>query len=342
MPTRLPSALWLTMVLLTAGGCKSPLPDLSSSLPWVGDGKEAPLPFEQPAKIVVIWSPAMYNQPGQTPIRGFGGRIYFYNTKERAVPVEGQLVVYAFDDTTRQVAKNEADKRFAFTAEQFSKHFSPTELGASYSIWIPWDPVGSPQADISLLPVFTSKNGAIITGQQSRNLLPGPDAPRPAAFAEAPASVATQPNDASRLNVTAHTIGLPESVSQRLAASRDLPQIGGASTTTASGVALDPSALSRPAREEATLPVGYVAPTTDSRSWGPVVPRRTYRPAGLQARSSPSRPPARGEQSLPPTVDHPQTPRYPAAPRYPHPATPELVPPSSGQVFYRDVSETAP
>jgi hypothetical protein len=32
--------LLLTALFLAAGGCKSPLPDLSGKLPWVGDDKD--------------------------------------------------------------------------------------------------------------------------------------------------------------------------------------------------------------------------------------------------------------------------------------------------------------
>ena len=65
------------------------------------------------------------------------------------------------------------DRKFAFTPEQFTSHFSPTELGASYSVWIPWDEVGSEQLDISLVPIFTATSGQLIVGQSSKVLLPG-------------------------------------------------------------------------------------------------------------------------------------------------------------------------
>src|SRR4029079_19515091 len=51
------------------------------------------------------------------------------------------------------------------------------EMGASYSVWVPWDAIGQPQADISLVPIFTSSSGALVMGQPSRNMLPGPNTP---------------------------------------------------------------------------------------------------------------------------------------------------------------------
>src|SRR5262245_15116638 len=111
MHTLLRPVPWLAVLILAAAGCKSPLPDLSGKLPWMGDAKEKEKPYPQPAKMVVIWSPAMYTQPGQAPTRGFGGRIYFYNAKEEAIPVDGQLVVYGFDDSNRQSVSQVPDKR---------------------------------------------------------------------------------------------------------------------------------------------------------------------------------------------------------------------------------------
>jgi hypothetical protein len=139
-------------------------------------------PYEPPARLIAIWSDAMYTQPGQTPTRGFGGRLYFYNAKDKTVPVEGQLVVYGYDDSKDGTPAKTPSRKFGFTPEQFTQHFSPTELGASYSVWIPWDELGGVRKSITLLPVFTSSSGQVVMGEQSINVLPGkaPETPEPA------------------------------------------------------------------------------------------------------------------------------------------------------------------
>src|SRR6476469_1287130 len=104
--------------------------------------------YRAPTKMAVIWTPAVLNQAGQVPTRGFGGRIYFYDAKNNAVSVEGQLVIYAYDATVPGANGKPPDRKYAFTPEQFSQHFSPTQLGAAYSIWIPWDAVGQHQMEI--------------------------------------------------------------------------------------------------------------------------------------------------------------------------------------------------
>ena len=159
-------------------GCKSLQPEWTPE--WLG-GEEKPTiqesKYPKPTRLAVIWTPAVLNHPGKKPTRGFGGRIYFYDAANKAVPVEGQLVVYAYNDSKVGGDGKTPDRRYAFTPEQFTTHFSPTELGASYSVWIPWDEAGNPQLNISLVSVFTASSGQLVVGQPSQNLLPGPTTP---------------------------------------------------------------------------------------------------------------------------------------------------------------------
>jgi len=156
-------------------GCKTFTPS-EWTKGWMGDEKPKveESKFARPARLAVVWSPAVLNSPGKKPTRGFGGRIYFYDAANNAVPVEGQLVVYGYDDTTPTNTSRSPDRKYAFTPEQFSSHYTPTDLGASYSVWIPWDEIGQPQREVSLLPMFTDASGQLVMGQSSKNLLPGP------------------------------------------------------------------------------------------------------------------------------------------------------------------------
>lgn len=134
--------------------------------------------YQAPTRMVVLWSPAIQNGPDVPKAqRGFGGRIYFYNAADQAVPVEGQLIVYGYNDTAPNQRHVKPDKKFTFTPRQFTSHYSPTELGASYSVWVGWDDVGGPQSEVSLVPIFTGASGHIVVGQTSRNTLPGPTTP---------------------------------------------------------------------------------------------------------------------------------------------------------------------
>jgi hypothetical protein len=132
--------------------------------------------YQTPQSINVTWTYDIFTKEGKPPTRGFGGRLYFYNEKSQAIPVEGELTVYGFDDTQRNhdgSSIESADKKFRFTPEQFTTHFSESELGASYSIWIPWDAAPGMQKKIMLIPTFKTKDGPVIRGNAATVLLPG-------------------------------------------------------------------------------------------------------------------------------------------------------------------------
>ncbi len=164
MPLVLLGTLWLT-------GCSSLTTSESpwKKLPWMGEEEEEPYP--NPRKMAVTWTPDVIMRTGATPTRGFGGRVFFYDEKTRPVPVDGELAIQAF--IPGPDGKPEKIKRYGFTAEQFTRHYSQTDLGASYSIWIPWDAVGGEEAKITLIPSFRTKEGKSVNGTASVVLLPG-------------------------------------------------------------------------------------------------------------------------------------------------------------------------
>ncbi|WP_153555231.1 hypothetical protein [Roseimaritima sediminicola] len=152
---------------------------LKESLPFIGNKEKKPDPYPNPSKMAVTWTPDVIFRTGATPTRGFGGRVFFYDEKTRPVPVEGELAVQAIRTAEGQEPEL---KRYAFTPEQFTQHYSPTDLGASYSIWIPWDAADGEETKITLVPSFKPKEGSIIQGTSSVVALPGKRSPRQPAF----------------------------------------------------------------------------------------------------------------------------------------------------------------
>lgn len=146
---------------------------LLDRLPLLGASKhdEQPEPYPNPVKLLTTWTPDTLLQTGRTPTRGFGGRVFFYDEKSRPVPVEGTLTVHGFDDGAPN--PENSVKRFEFTPEQFTRHYSQCDLGASYSIWIPWDAVGGPQRRVSLVTSFKTAEGDVIQGIPATLALPG-------------------------------------------------------------------------------------------------------------------------------------------------------------------------
>lgn len=127
-----------------------------------------------PNRMVCTWTDTVMSQPGKPSQRGFGGRILFYETEEKnPIIVEGQLVVYAFDETDREPTDNKPTRRYVFPPEQVPLHMSKNEIGASYSFFLPWDEAGGPRTEVSLICRFEPKGGAVISGEQTRQVLPG-------------------------------------------------------------------------------------------------------------------------------------------------------------------------
>ncbi len=125
-----------------------------------------------PQKITAIWTHTVLNQVGKPGVRGFGGRVMFYGDKDAAPgKVDGKLVVYAFDDS--DVTHNQPIRRFEFTQEDLHKHYSESEIGASYSFWLPWDEVGGPVEKISLMARFEPVGAPAVLSENSRHVLPG-------------------------------------------------------------------------------------------------------------------------------------------------------------------------
>ncbi len=138
-----------------------------------------------PVTMAVIWKDSVLEKPGVPSVKGFGGRIFFYDKDNQSVTAEGELVIYGYDDSQDiggenmtgeegSIAKrSKADRKFVFPAEQFQTHYSETDLGASYSVWIPWEKVGGTRKTIVLIPIFKSADGNVIKTAQSINVLPG-------------------------------------------------------------------------------------------------------------------------------------------------------------------------
>jgi hypothetical protein len=167
-PSRLLHLLLPAAALLLPCGCSQL--DLATHPTWPFVSEDKP---EMPHRIAAMWTDTVLSKANEPPVRGFGGRLYFYDQNDKAVKVDGSLVVYAFDETGRDPSNARPDRKFVFPKEHFSKHYSKSSLGHSYSVWIPWDKVGGEQKEISLIVRFLPDAGAPVVGQMTKHLLPG-------------------------------------------------------------------------------------------------------------------------------------------------------------------------
>lgn len=142
------------------------------NLPQKIFAKQEPQPVT-PERILPMWTDTVLYQAGKVGVRGFGARIYFYGENEEPIQVDGGLTVYAFDAERPDGRMPAPEKKFVFSPEQFKTHYSKTNLGHSYSVWLPWDEVGGPARHISLVARFESSDGGVLVSDPIRKQLPG-------------------------------------------------------------------------------------------------------------------------------------------------------------------------
>jgi hypothetical protein len=165
----------LSLLAMATGGCSVPkkASDFKPSKLFSLEDEDEP---EEgiPVRMEGTWTDTVLNQPGKKPERGFGGRLIFYGRDDhKPILVDGQLVVYAFDETGREPTDNKPTRRYIFPADQLPLRMSKSEIGASYSFWLPWDEAGGPQTEVSLICRFEPKGGAVVVSEQTKHLLPG-------------------------------------------------------------------------------------------------------------------------------------------------------------------------
>ncbi len=244
---RLPLIL-LACLFLPLAGCAHF--DMRKGIPWI-KGEDGEL--ERPMKIVAVWTDTIMSHGEQVPVRGFGGRLMFYPREDgKPVKVEGALVVYAFDETNRDPRNVRPERKYVFSEEEFVKHYSDGKLGASYSVWLPWDKVGGQQAEISLVARFTPKGGGMIVGEQQTVLLPGIVAQNfPPTHPSSPGFQNQPPANISPIQQTSYATGLAEIPGQG-------PAQGEKKSMTTVTIAVPPRAGNRlPVAPAPGMPIGH-------------------------------------------------------------------------------------
>ncbi|MEZ6092818.1 MAG: hypothetical protein R3C03_01075 [Pirellulaceae bacterium] len=126
-----------------------------------------------PAHFVAVWKEGVLRAPDGGYARGFGGRFYFYNQENEPIKVDGDVYIYGFDDSFEGIELKTPDQKYVFHQEDLQGHYSETDLGHSYSFWIPWDQEHNVNKRVSLVPVFKSSTGAVINSDKSIVSLPG-------------------------------------------------------------------------------------------------------------------------------------------------------------------------
>ena len=125
-----------------------------------------------PENIVPVWQNASLTLSKQVPTRGFAGRIYFHDHQENPLIVDGELIVYGFNEG-RLKKHGKPEKRFVFSSEELAKYLRMSTAGASYNIWLPWDELGGVEKKVSLIAFFKDASGKVVQGSSINAVLPG-------------------------------------------------------------------------------------------------------------------------------------------------------------------------
>jgi hypothetical protein len=325
--------LWVGSILLSPMvGC-APL-KVPKTIPWPGQANKP----QTPLRTTAFWTDSVLNQGGLPGVSGFGARVLFYGTDdETPIIVDGSLTVYGYDDTDGHEHSTPA-RKFVFPAEYLEKHYSKSDLGHSYSIWIPWQEASGPQRQISLILRFESrKGGAIVISEMSRHTLPGfkasdADHPDVAQSGNAPSRIESTVRQSSheteiveeqppKEKMSTTTITLPPRLGR--AALSD-SSASGESDSAPSATAVDATRsgpVNGAGRTAKTLEESKVAPTAGSQAAQPLAsPADRFARLRRRVPAAPRVPPTRG-----PLWTRPSPAEWPSGPR----PIPQAVP-SSG------------
>ncbi|MCO8120932.1 hypothetical protein NHH03_04220 [Stieleria sp. TO1_6] len=233
--TKATLAAFLAAGSLVAGGCTSPAtqtdkkigkffdaPEWTKPASWRKSKDELPEPYPNPVKLAATWTPDTLVQSGRVPTRGFGGRLFFFDEKTKVVPVEGTLTIHGFEADSE--GKEGKIQPFKFTPEQFTQHVSQSDFGASYSIWIPWDAVGSEKKRVSLVATFQTTEGKLVQGSPTTVILPGNSPEEEPSMVQTPYSPQYQGHRDAIAHHTTRASGLATTTIRRNIPSPESPQ----------------------------------------------------------------------------------------------------------------------
>ena len=192
-------------LLLLVAGCSEF--DRHVNLPWSGEDDETAVP----KSVTAMWTDTVMYKPGNPGTRGLGGRFHFFgDDSQTPVRVDGTLTVYAF--SAENVSKGTMpEKKFVFLPEQIAQHCSESSLGPSYSFWLPWDAVGGPQRQLSLMARFETVTGNVVLSTPAKVVLPGAELAGPSLHA-AGAAGAPPPTSPGSPRFEARTVSMEQAL----------------------------------------------------------------------------------------------------------------------------------
>lgn len=179
-------------------------------------------------KIVGLWQPGE-GIAGDRPARGFSGQVLFFTADNVPVQVDGEVMVYIFDDQGPEEEQVKPINEFIYPAESWNALLAKGSLGATYNVFIPYTRPGHHEANCTLRVRYSPKQGPTVYSEMIHIVLSGTKAkPDSAAAAEkaetAKASRETAPESAKRQSPSPQDIAASISFAQNLEVNRPRAQ----------------------------------------------------------------------------------------------------------------------
>src|SRR5579863_4518261 len=124
-------------------------------------------------RILGMWEPAEGMLKGKST-RGFSSNIMFFSqNSDLAAEVEGDVVIYVFDDQGTAEDQAIPFAEYRIEAAVLSNHMGRGPLGATYAIFVPYTRPGIHEAKCALRLRFTPKGGQPVYSGMMNVVLPG-------------------------------------------------------------------------------------------------------------------------------------------------------------------------
>lgn len=162
--------LLLLAVVVMASGCQQMLklrPGMGRPTP---EASAAHPVFEA----ICLWEQGEGNGLDGLPTRGFVGQVMFFaHGIDVPVRVDGDLMVYVFDDVGTEEEQQKPIHQFEFNSVAMKAFLTETNVGTAYQFFIPYTRKGAQKATCSLRVRLTPKTGNPVYSKMSSIVLAG-------------------------------------------------------------------------------------------------------------------------------------------------------------------------
>ena len=130
-------------------------------------------------RILGLWQPMQGPGLQNETARGIGGQILFFDKNDEApAQVDGDVMIYVFDDEGSEEEQARPIHQFHFSPGAWNTHLYKGSLGATYDIFVPYTRPGVQEAKCAIRVRYTPKGGIPVYSEMVNVILPGRKKPK--------------------------------------------------------------------------------------------------------------------------------------------------------------------